>query len=265
LKPKALVKITVGQRLAYYKATADSHFWDDHWKDHLSPEIYKKAEQGNLGIFERVFTQYLPKSGRILEAGCGLGQYVVALRSRGYDCDGVEWGGNTVQAIKALLPEAAIRAGDVTQLDVPDGFYKGYISLGVVEHQLEGPKKFLQEAHRILADDGVMLISVPHFHALRKLKSKLGLYAKNIENLSFYQYAFSIHEMESLLGKTGFVVIDTFPYDGYKGVKDEIAIIRRMLQWRGIGWRLQNWLKSWDWAERNLGHMILFVCRKKVS
>jgi SAM-dependent methyltransferase len=260
--PRISKQIVVGQRLAYYKATADSNFWNEHWKDQISPETCKRAEEGKLGFFERPFTQYLLKSGRILEAGCGLGQYVLALRARGYDCEGVEWGEDTVLAIKALRPEAPIRVGDVTHLDVPNGFYKGYISLGVVEHQPEGPEKFLQEAHRVLSDDGVMLISVPHFHPLRKLKAKLGLYAKKVENLSFYQYAFSCREMRSILEKAGFTVIDTFTYDGYKGVKDEIAMIKKILQWRGIGWRLQNWLKSWDWAERNLGHMIMFVCRK---
>ena len=49
---------------------------------------------------------------------------------------------------------------------------------------------------------------------------------------------------------------------GFKGAKDEIPLLRRMFRWRGIGWRLRRWLRSWEWAERNLGHMILFVCRK---
>ena len=150
LKSKTSKQIAVGQRLVYYKTKPDSNFWDEHWKDQISPETYKRADRGKLGFFERPFTQYLPKSGRILEAGCGLGQYVLALRSRGYDCEGVEWGEDTVQAIKALRPEAPIRIGDVTQLDVPDGYYTGYISLGVVEHQPEGPEKFLQEAKKYL-------------------------------------------------------------------------------------------------------------------
>lgn len=155
-----------------------------------------------------------------------------------------------------------IRVGDVTQVDVPDGHYHGYISLGVVEHRQEGPEPFLQEAYRVLSDDGVMLISVPYFHPLRRVKARLGLYRGRVDGLAFCQYAFTAEEMNTILQQMGFTIVDTFLYDGFKGVKDEIPLLRQMFKWRGIGWCLQRWLRSWEWAERNLGHMILFVCRK---
>lgn len=205
---------------------------------------------------------HLPRPGRILEAGCGLGQYVLALQARGYECEGVEWGEETVKAVRSIRPDLPIRVGDVTQLDVPAGYYQGYISLGVVEHRQAGPEPFLREAYRVLADDGVMLISVPYFHPLRGLKAQLGLYRGGVDGLSFYQYAFTASEMKAILQQTGFITVKMFVYDGYKGVKDETPLLRRMFHWRGIGWRLQGWLRSWQWAERNLGHMILFVCRK---
>ena len=85
----------------------------------------------------------------------GLGQDVLALRVRGYDAEGVDWGSETVQAVRELYPELPIRASDVTQMEVPDGYYKGYISLGVVEHRQEGPQPFLKEASRVLERDGV--------------------------------------------------------------------------------------------------------------
>lgn len=59
----------------------------------------------------------------------------------------------------------------------------------------------------------------------------------------------------------GLTIVGTLLYDGFKGVKDEIPLLRQMVEWRGIGWLLQRWLRSWEWAERNLGHMILFAER----
>ena len=262
-KPTYLAQRRVeGQRLAYYMTGADSEFWDQHWQVHLSPQVFSGAEQGALDWFEEPFTRYLPRRGRILEAGCGFGQYVLALRVRGYECEGVEWSAETVKAVRAIRPDSPIRVGDVTQLDVPDGHYHGYISLGVVEHGQEGPEPFLREAYRVLADDGVMLISVPYFHPLRRFKARLGLYRGRIAGLAFYQYAFTAEEVNTILQQMGFTIVNTFLYDGFKGIKDEIPLLRQMVEWRGIGWRLQRWLRSWEWAERNLGHMILFVCRK---
>jgi SAM-dependent methyltransferase len=252
----------VNDRLAYYLNAPNAGFWDQHWYHHFSPAIYQWAEQGALGWFKEPFTHYLPRNGRILEAGCGLGQYVLSLRVRGYDAEGVEWGTQTVESIRALYPDLPVRVGDVSRLEIPDHYYVGYISLGVAEHRQDGPEPLLEEAFRVLAPGGVALISVPYFHPLRRLKARLGLYRGQVDGLEFYQYAFTENEFSGLLEEAGFQVIDRMPYDGFKGVKDEIPLLRKMMKWRWIGCRLQNRLQSWKWAGKLLGHMILFVCRK---
>ena len=177
----------------------------------------------------------------------------------------MEWGVQTVKAVRALYPDLPIRAGDVSRLDVPDGTYSGYISLGVVEHWLKGPEPFLHEAYRVLAQDGVALISVPYFHSLRQLKARLRLYRGQPNGLDFYQYAFTETEFGSLLQNAGFKIIAKAPYDGFKGVKDEVPLVRRMFRWRGIGWRLQRWLKRSSWIAVHFGHMLLVVCEKSVG
>ena len=260
--PRLAQRRVEGQRLAYYTRIADSEFWDQHWAEHLTPEIYSWAGQGDLGIFEEPFTRYLPQRGWILEAGCGLGQYVLALHVRGYECEGVEWGMETVQAVRSMWPDLPIRVGNVTQLDVPDGYYRGYLSLGVIEHRREGPESFLREAYRVLSDDGVMLVSVPHFHRLRRSKAHLGFYRDQIDGSSFYQYAFTVEEMSAILRREGFVVVDTFGYDSLKGIKDEIALVRYIVKVRFIARVLKRLFRSWRWVNQELGHMMLFICCK---
>jgi SAM-dependent methyltransferase len=256
------VRIVKNERLAYYLDSADIDFWNCHWKSHISPEWYAGAERGELDWLEEGFTRYLPKKGRILEAGCGLGQYVLALRVRGYEVEGVDSAKETVETARSLYPNLPIRCGDATCLEVPDGYYGGYISLGVVEHRQNGPEPFIREAYRVLTARGVALIAVPSFHALRRLKAHLGMYGGPIIGLDFYQYAFSEKEFRTLLRDGGFEVIDRINYNGFKGIKDEIPLLRRMLKWRRLGPRFQRWLLSWKWADKRLGHMILFVCKK---
>lgn len=256
------IRILENDRLAYYSSETNPIFWDTHWKKYFSPDIYKKAEHGSFIWFEKPFTEYLSGEGRILEAGCGLGVYVLALRVRGYDAEGMESGAETVKMVRELYPDLPVRVGDVTSIQVPDKYYSGYISLGVMEHCRKGPEPFLKEAYRVLKDDGTAIISVPCFHPLRRLKARLGFYRGQPNGLEFYQYAFTKEDFIAILQKHGFKVVDEMIYDGFKGVKDEISLLRKIIQWPLIGGRLMKWVQSCKWIEHRFGHMMLFVCRK---
>ena len=252
-------------RLAYYGMKADSCFWDRVWKPYISAEQYSASERGNLDWFEEVFVRYLPRNGRILEAGCGPAHYVIALRARGYPVEGIDWGEETIKAVKALFPDLPVRVGDVARLPVPDCSYDAYIALGVFEHRREGPEAFLAEAQRVLKPGGVALISVPHFHGLRRLKARLGFYRGEPQGLAFYQYAFTVSEFTQLLEAAGFTVIDGLAYDSYKGIVDEMALLRKLVARRvgglDLGAIVQRLLRRIPPVEKYLGHMMLFVCR----
>jgi len=249
-------------RLAYYREKADAAFWDRHWSGMLSRGAYAEAEKGFLGWFEKPFAAYLPPTGKILEAGCGMGQHVVALRVRGYDAIGIEWAPKTVQAARSIFPTLPVEVGDVTALDVPDGQFAGYISLGVMEHRREGPEPFLREAFRVLAPGGIAMISVPHFHPLRRAKGLLGAYRGETADLEFYQYAYGVGEFVGQLRAAGFEVLDRWGYDGVKGLKDELPWLRRLLVHERYGPRLRSILARTPHAERWFGHMMLYICRR---
>ena len=214
--------ISDGRRLAYYQTKADSKFWDSHWSGLAKKVEWEKAEKGFLGWFEEPFTKYLPKTGKIIEAGCGLGYYVLALRRRGHDIEGVEWSRKTVDLIKQRYPKLKVKTGDVRKLAVKDGHYSGYISLGVVEHFKSGPEDYLREANRILNKGGVAFISVPYFNLLRRIKSLFGFYRGSPVDMDFYQYAFTQSEIEDLIQKFGFKIVSRFHYDAYKTLREEI-------------------------------------------
>jgi SAM-dependent methyltransferase len=250
--------------LVYFGPAADAAAWDEHWAETITPEMYAGAKKGDLGLFEEIFPRWLPRDGKILEAGCGAGVRLLSIRARGWDIEGVEWGPDTVERALACWPGLPIRVGDVTALDVPDGYYSGYISLGVVEHRRAGPEPFLTEAYRVLKPGGVALLSVPTMHSLRRLKAALGLYRASGEEQEFYQYAFRKAEFQEFLEAAGFEVVDDMPYDGLKGLGDEVP---------GLGWLLRQGLRVpvlKRWVKRRLrhsmfGHMLLYVARKPQS
>lgn len=261
--PKKTVRCIQDKKLAYYNSQANEQFWDLHWQKHLKKEAYACAEQGNLGYLETPCVQFLPRKGRILEAGCGTGGNVLALRKRNWEAEGVDYSQRTVTQVKELYPELPIRMGDVTKLKVPDGTYNGYISLGVVEHRLEGPDSFLKEAYRILAPEGVALISVPYFNYLRRLKARIGCYKGETNGLDFYQYAFTKAEFTQYLNKAGFKIITWFHYDAYKGLKDELSLFRHVSRWNRLARLVRHWLEKSFWVRKRFSHMLMAVCLKE--
>jgi len=257
-------KVYKNRRLIYYQSNASAEFWDSYWNQILSNDYFKKYEKGDLDGFEKVFKKFLKLDDKILEAGCGTGKYLVALRSLGYkNVEGVEWGEKTVKRVKKIYPDLPIKIGDVTKLEAHPEFYDAYISIGVMEHEQDGPGAFLMEANRILKKDGIAFISVPYLNPLRKLKALLGLYKlKDNHDKEFYQYAFTEKEFLGYLREYNFDILSTFTYGGYFCIQEEFQnIIKKMKKLPG-GWKLNNILKNLKSLD-NYGHMIMFVCSKK--
>src|SRR5262249_37037189 len=67
--------------LAYYSRSASQEFWSEHW---AGEDLQVLVDIARASPLTRFIERALPPAGCILEAGCGLGQYVVLLRERGH-------------------------------------------------------------------------------------------------------------------------------------------------------------------------------------
>ena len=87
-----------GNRIVCYRLNfpVKADLWERQWIGNPTlnlEDYYRRFLRGYLGYgqLRYVFLMHLPRHGIILEGGCGLGHYVVALRSRGYNCIGVDF------------------------------------------------------------------------------------------------------------------------------------------------------------------------------
>ena len=220
------------KRIIVFEEKATSEFWDKHWQ---TDNFIEKVKAGKDNKFVKKFTtKFLKPKAKILEGGCGIGQNVYGLKSWGYNVYGVDFAKETIKKIKDNFPELKVFVQDVRKLDFPDNFFDGYWSLGVIEHFWSGYDEILKEMKRIIKPKGYLFLNFPWMSPLRKLKASRGLYKtlgkeKMGEN-DFYQFILDKKRVIKDLRENGFELIQEYPLDATKGIKDEISLLKPFLQ-----------------------------------
>ena len=250
--------------MAWYGEPGDEHYWYEYWKAHLTPDYYTSAEKCDLTTDElgKVLLKAMPPDGLHLEAGCGAGYWVAALRHHGLEIEGIEYAHNLVDLVRSVNPQLPICQGNALHIDCPDSHYDTYLSIGVVEHRIEGPEPFLAEAYRVLKPGGKILISVPYFGPIRMLKSHLFLYKRKPPFLPFFQYGFSRKEFTNILQKAGFSIEEVRVLYPHRLLLEEVALYRWASRQKW-GHLVRAWAESLLRSKE--GHMLLVVGQKPAN
>jgi ubiquinone/menaquinone biosynthesis C-methylase UbiE len=104
-----------------------------------------------------------PRPGlRILDAGCGRGEVLLACARAGAEVAGVDYSQDAVDLTRetlAELPGADLRRGDVTALPWEDASFDRILFSDVIEH-LDPPQTVpaLREFHRVLRPGGYLIV-----------------------------------------------------------------------------------------------------------
>lgn len=256
-----------------------SSVWDQLSLEQTLQDIPNDALTG-------IFAQYMRADGPTLEAGCGMGRWVAHLNGKGLITWGVD---NSLVGLKkgvAYNASLPFVASDVRYLPFPDGFFANYISIGVIEHFIDGPEAVLQEASRALAPGGVAFVSVPCQNAVRTAKMKLGSIfspprARAVQTTPdaqdehtasdhFFEYYFTPKELQSLLRKASLRVVASIPMHPVYGLavdfpffisRGSSLLYRTRITW--IGRRIANLLyRISPWAS---AHMVMCVAVKEIG
>jgi SAM-dependent methyltransferase len=103
-----------------------------------------------------------PKKGRLLDMGCGNGNFLAAARDAGFDVTGFEHNKHAVEFAKKRygLKNVSVSAPEDFQRSRPRETFDVVTFFEVLEHQ-ETPQCFLDIAKSLISENGYIALSVP--------------------------------------------------------------------------------------------------------
>jgi SAM-dependent methyltransferase len=112
-----------------------------------------------------------PRTGRVLDVGCGIGNFLAHARDRGWQTRGIDFDPDAVAAGTAAFGLEGLEVNDLA------GFREAHPSerfdlvtfFDVFEH-LDNHREFLADVRGLLADGGYVAMSLPYRHGASWLK-----------------------------------------------------------------------------------------------
>jgi SAM-dependent methyltransferase len=231
--------------------------WDQEW----NASAAKPITQDHKAWLQ--MRDYLPKTGRILEAGCGVATWVKFLKDRGYEAHGIDFSPVAIQKSLDMWPELKLVWGDLREMPYDTGYFQAIVSFGAIEHDPSGPTEALREMLRVLEPGGIMYCSVPCMNTLRRCgtlalkdwfvrnKTIRRLFGRKPE-VSFYEFVYSPEEYRRVLTEVGFEILLLLPHSLRLDFFDPPpGSFRRKI--------LSRVCAAFPWLA---AHMVVAICRK---
>jgi 2-polyprenyl-3-methyl-5-hydroxy-6-metoxy-1,4-benzoquinol methylase len=139
-----------------YENLATSWFWRMIGKGVALPSLM--SERARLG------TMCLGgnSKGRLLDIGCGGGEFLVIMRDAGWDVAGIE--PDPIAADLARRRGIPVLGVDLAEAHFPDACFDAITLNHVIEHVYD-PVALLAGCHRVLADNGKIVVTTPNIQA----------------------------------------------------------------------------------------------------
>lgn len=109
--------------------------------------------------------------GRVLDVGCGVGNFLALAQSRGWECWGIDFDRDAIEAGKQTFGLTRLSVSDIATFaaEHPDLRFDLITFFDVFEH-LDDHNQFLATVQKLLAPGGRVGLSVPYRHGARWLK-----------------------------------------------------------------------------------------------
>ncbi len=176
---------------------------------------------------------FLPPGSRLLDVGCGNGEFLVAAAKSEIICEGIDVSSDGVQIAQSKGMKAT--AADFLTHSFEHRF--DCVTFWDVAEHLESPFDFLCRAAGLLRDNGVVIVKVPaygslNFHLLSFFRGLGGVLLNAPGHMQFYTQG----SLECLLGRAGFREIVWLPNISFRSKRPSNSFRK------GLGRQVRNYV-----------------------
>lgn len=141
----------------YYKS--EEYYSHQENKKGFIPQLYEAVKKVNLKHKLKIATKDL-HVGKLLDIGCGVGDFIHEAEKQGWDCLGVE-PSDDAKAIARKRIKANIINSEALE-EIPDGTFDVITMWHVLEH-VDDLKWQVEQLRRLIKPNGRVVIAVPNY------------------------------------------------------------------------------------------------------
>lgn len=213
-------------------------------------DVYEDSTNNNPVLMEYFFEKLMthaPQLRSVIEIGCGTGDFLAWLQTKGMKVSGVEF----ADSANRVKFDGPLHVGRMEEIALPDASFDAVLLLNVIEH-LSDPLMVLRKVKRMLKPGGVLLmrhpnsdlfffrpyrllVEVPKYLLHRRLASqqlKTGFTIVGFQNQHLFY--FNRRSSTALLQKAGFSLLDFSTTDPYNRLRINKSLRRGRILEAGI-------------------------------
>ncbi len=214
----------------------------DYYKDVIRSGGYSTTMvELRRSQYSSLISKYNLEGKKILEVGCGQGEFLGVLKEFNVEAYGIENKADLVD--KAREKGLNVVKGFITDETDPakeNGPYNAFLSFNFLEHQPD-PNAMLSRIYDDLTDDGVGLITVPSFEYIMQHD---GYYEFIRDHIAYY----TLETLEFLVNKNGFEVLEREMIN-----RDTLSIVVKKKQPHDLSKIIQSYKNISDQFESLIG------------
>jgi len=176
-------------------------FYEKYWE--IPDGNYDPTTPQRQALLRKHVT--LRPNARILDVGCGRGEFCAFFRQLGWNPQGIDISRTGIAHARSQHAGISFRAIEVQAL-VPDEAeaYDCVFSSEVIEHLFD-VQTYLESINRLLKSDGLLVLTTPYHSFIKNVIVDLLNYSKHYDPLGPHIRFFNQRSLEGVLRQCGFV------------------------------------------------------------